>query len=79
MGAFTQSEADIIRVLDPGCGTAILTCALLERLDGKNKNLERVDLLVYETGQPLSGDDFEFSVSSAGALLLPISLYSYLL
>jgi adenine-specific DNA-methyltransferase len=53
MGTFTENDASIIRVLDPGCGTAILTCALLERLIDKNKNLEKVDLVVYETDSEL--------------------------
>jgi adenine-specific DNA-methyltransferase len=53
MGIFTENDADIIRILDPGCGIAILTCALLERLAAKNKNLEKVDLVVYETDSEL--------------------------
>jgi adenine-specific DNA-methyltransferase len=53
MGAFTENSSDIIRILDPGCGTAILTCALLEVLADKNKNLEKIDLVVYETDSEL--------------------------
>jgi adenine-specific DNA-methyltransferase len=53
MGTFAENDADIVRILDPGCGTAILTCALIEELADKNKNLEEVDLVVYETDSEL--------------------------
>jgi adenine-specific DNA-methyltransferase len=53
MGTFTENSADIIRVLDPGCGTAILTCSLLEGLAVKNKKLRKIDLVVYETDSEL--------------------------
>ncbi len=53
MGTFTENSSDIIRILDPGCGTAILTCALLEGLADKNKKLEKIDLVVYETDSEL--------------------------
>lgn len=53
MGTFTENDADTIRILDPGCGIAILTCALLEGHADKNENLERVDLVVYETDSEL--------------------------
>ena len=49
MGSFTINEATKIRLLDPGCGTAILTCALLENLIIKNQNLESIILVVYES------------------------------
>ena len=53
MGTFIVNDAATIRILDPGCGTAILTCALLEGLTNKNKNLDKVDLVVYETDSKL--------------------------
>lgn len=53
MGTFSKNDAVNIRILDPGCGTAILTCALLERLSDKNKKLKKVDLVVYETDSAL--------------------------
>lgn len=53
MGTFTKNGDKIIRILDPGCGTAILTCALLEQLADNNENLENVDLVVYETDSEL--------------------------
>lgn len=53
MGTFTENDTGTIRILDPGCGTAILTCALLEVLADKNKNIKKVDLVVYETDSEL--------------------------
>lgn len=53
MGTFTENSADIIRILDPGCGTGILTCALVEGLADKNKNLEKIELVVYDTDSEL--------------------------
>ena len=53
MGTFILNNAPEIRLLDPGCGTAILTCALLERLADRNKGLEKIELVVYETDSEL--------------------------
>lgn len=53
MGTFIENSDVKVRILDPGCGTAILTCSLLERLVEKNKNLEKVDLVIYETDTEL--------------------------
>lgn len=53
MGSFANYDGANLRILDPGCGIAILTCALLEVLSGKNKKLETVDLVVYETDNEL--------------------------
>lgn len=49
MGTFITNNTSEVRLLDPGCGTAILTCALLENLVNKNENLKQVELVVYET------------------------------
>lgn len=38
-----------IRILDPGCGTAILSCALIEHLLESQNGIEKIDLVVYET------------------------------
>jgi adenine-specific DNA-methyltransferase len=48
MGSFAKSSDSSLRILDPGCGTAILTCALLEHLLA-NRNLKSIELVVYET------------------------------
>lgn len=53
MGTFAESGESSLRILDPGCGTAILTCALIESLVRKNNKLKDVDLTVYETDTAL--------------------------
>ena len=51
------SEKDSVSVLDPGCGLAILSCALIEHLVEDSK-LETIALTLYETDKnvvPLTG------------------------
>ena len=53
----TPSEKDSVSVLDPGCGLAILSCALIEHLVEDSK-LETIALTLYETDKnvvPLTG------------------------
>lgn len=38
-----------IRILDPGCGTAILSCALIEHLVEVQYEIEQIELVAYET------------------------------
>nr|MBK9652307.1 Eco57I restriction-modification methylase domain-containing protein [Bacteroidota bacterium] len=38
-----------IKILDPGCGTAILSCALIEQITYNSNDIERIDLVAYET------------------------------
>jgi len=52
MGSFAKSTDTSLRILDPGCGTAILTCAIIEHLVS-NKNLHSIELVVYETDNDL--------------------------
>lgn len=42
-----------IKILDPGCGTAILTCALIEHLVETKNEIEIIDLIAYETDPDL--------------------------
>jgi adenine-specific DNA-methyltransferase len=49
MASMVRSDASKIRILDPGCGTAILTCSLAERLVDINTDLETIEFVVYET------------------------------
>lgn len=44
--AFTAKEH--ISILDPGCGTAILSCALIEHLIQTTSNIAEIKLTVYE-------------------------------
>jgi adenine-specific DNA-methyltransferase len=52
MGSFAKTSNTSLRILDPGCGTAILTCALTEHLLS-NKNLQSIELVAYETDNDL--------------------------
>jgi adenine-specific DNA-methyltransferase len=49
MGSLVATNKTQIDILDPGCGTAILTCALVENLVEKNPNIETINLVAYET------------------------------
>ena len=52
MGSFASFSGSSLRILDPGCGTAILSCALIEHLI-LDKNLHSIELVVYETDNDL--------------------------
>lgn len=43
----SEPRSKNIRILDPGCGTAVLSCSLIERL--VQYNLESIELVAYET------------------------------
>lgn len=49
MSSYSENQNERIRILDPGCGTGILTCALIEYLVEHNSNLQSIDLTAYET------------------------------
>jgi len=53
MGSLVSTDKKQIDILDPGCGTAILTCALVENLVEHNPNIEVVNLVAYETDYDL--------------------------
>ncbi len=48
MATFCEVEGDRFRILDPGCGSGILTCCLIERLVEQNSRVAFIDLVVYE-------------------------------
>lgn len=48
MGEMGVSSNSAVSILDPGCGTAILSCALIEHLTRSNSSLKAVTLDVYE-------------------------------
>ena len=48
MGNLAQPKSPEISILDPGCGTAILSCSLIEKLIQKGEIL-RIDLKLFET------------------------------
>lgn len=53
MASYCDLTKTRIRILDPGCGTAILTCALIEHLVETRNEIEFIDLLAYETDPDL--------------------------
>ena len=48
MGNLAKPKTEKISILDPGCGTAILSCSLIENLVFKTK-ISSIDLTLYET------------------------------
>lgn len=53
MGNLASTVKKQIDILDPGCGTAILTCGLVENLVTQNPNIELINLVAYETDSNL--------------------------
>lgn len=53
MASYCELTNTTIRILDPGCGTAILTCALIEHLVATRNDIEFIDLVAYETDPDL--------------------------
>ena len=53
MASHSQSDGNSVRILDPGCGSAILSCTLIEHLVNSNKNLKSIELVAYETDAAL--------------------------
>lgn len=53
MASYCELSKPSVRVLDPGCGTAILSCALIERIIDAQEDIEQIDLVGYETDYSL--------------------------
>lgn len=53
MGSFAESKKTKLRILDPGCGTTILTCAMIESLIHRYQAIKEVEITVYETDKKL--------------------------
>ncbi len=51
MGNMAKSDKSHLSILDPGCGTAILSCAIVEGLVNSNLNLKSIYLDLYETDE----------------------------
>ncbi|RLD58651.1 MAG: methyltransferase [Bacteroidetes bacterium] len=49
MASFAKHSGKSVRILDPGCGSAILSCSLIEHLINSNNNLTSIELVAYET------------------------------
>lgn len=53
MASYSKFSGDSVRILDPGCGSIILSCALIEYFVKSNKNLKPVELVAYEVDSRL--------------------------
>jgi adenine-specific DNA-methyltransferase len=49
MASYCECRGEKVRILDPGCGSSVLSCALIEHLICINKELKDIELVVYET------------------------------
>ncbi len=52
MGNLAQAKSDKISILDPGCGTAILSCSLIEKLIEKY-SIKEINLSLFETDKKI--------------------------
>jgi len=52
MGNLAQSKSDKVSILDPGCGTAILSCSLIEKLVIKCE-IKEINLKLFEIDKTL--------------------------
>ena len=53
MGSLLRTDKAQIDILDPGCGTGILTCGLVENIVKQSSLIEEVNLVAYETDEKL--------------------------
>lgn len=53
MASCSEFDGGSVRILDPGCGSMVLSCSLIEHLVNSNKNLKAVELVAYETDSEL--------------------------
>jgi adenine-specific DNA-methyltransferase len=53
MASYSDFKGENVRILDPGCGSVILSCALIEKLVNDNENLNAIELVAYETDSAL--------------------------
>lgn len=53
MAGLARQKKDKFRILDPGCGTAILASSLIEVLVEQNPTLKEIELVVYETDKDI--------------------------
>ncbi|HUZ57923.1 MAG TPA: N-6 DNA methylase [Hanamia sp.] len=53
MAGLPKQTKDKLKILDPGCGTAILSSSLIETLAKQNENLKEIELVGYETDQDI--------------------------
>ena len=52
MGNLAQTKNGNVSILDPGCGSAILSCSLIEQLVAKS-NIQTIKLTLFETDKDI--------------------------
>src|SRR5258705_4269283 len=55
IASFSTIVKSKVKVLDPGCGTCILSCSLVEKLS-ENPKLKTIELTTYEIDSKLNVD-----------------------
>ncbi len=53
MASLNNCRKAKVRILDPGCGTCVLSCSLTEALLNSDPNLAEIELVAYETDEKL--------------------------
>jgi len=53
MASMSKCRTAKVNILDPGCGTGVLACALTEELINANTALSEIELVAYETDENL--------------------------
>lgn len=53
MAALVKQTQGKLKILDPGCGTAILSSSLIETLAKRSDSLKEIELVVYETDKDI--------------------------
>jgi hypothetical protein len=49
MASYCLEDKEQIKILDPGAGTAVLSCAIVEKILTTNSKVKKIELVVYET------------------------------
>lgn len=55
MASFSEFNEEEVKILDPGCGTFILSCSLIESIVKNNPKLKSIKLVGYEIDKELIG------------------------
>jgi adenine-specific DNA-methyltransferase len=53
MSSLSKPSETSIKILDPGCGVGVLSCALVEAILDKNNTVSKIELVAYETDEQL--------------------------
>ena len=53
MAGLAKQTREKFKILDPGCGTAILSSSLIETIVKRSNTIKEIELVVYETDQDI--------------------------